>query len=339
MKGMQQKVGLLASGLQLRLRQVAMFRQGIHAYAEKHRRTLLAGPLAIQVQTIDQCNASCLMCPYSSSKKSGPPNRMEEGLYQRILSELKKGGTVRLFTPMLQNEPLLDKALDKRVREAKESLGSRASVHVTTNGSLLTMKQAEKLADAGLDYLSVSINAFHEETYRSIHKGLSFSTVTGNVQSFLRQNPQTKVVVRFLKQRANQGEERVFRRFWTAQGALVSFHSVVNRAGMLQSFGEVKRRKSGLLRRLLDSVLDRILPYCPSPFYALNILWDGRVLLCCHDWGHSVHVGNVSTQALSDVWNGEEMNHYRYLLYSSQSKESPACAECSLRNGLRGRRS
>ncbi len=327
-------IGQSLRGLRLRLQRDVMIISGIRAYDPKQRKTSLAGPSQVQVQTIDRCNASCLMCPYSASEKSGQPCYMEEKLYRKILNELKYAGTVHSFVPMLQSEPLLDRDISRRLREAKEILGSTVSVHMVTNGSILTPELADELLDSGLDTLSVSIDAFREETYKAIRKGLIFSRVIDNLQSLLQRHPPILVIARFLKQRANEREEKMFKQFWKARGARISFHSVVNRAGMLNSFDQIERLKTE--QNIIYRFIDKIFPFCFLPFFALNVLWDGRVILCCHDWGPSVVVGDLTKQSLPEVWNGEEMNHYRHLLYSDLSKESPSCVNCSLRNGLWG---
>jgi radical SAM protein with 4Fe4S-binding SPASM domain len=131
----------------------------------------------------------------------------------------------------------------------------------------------------------------------------------------------------------------MFMRYWKAHGARPFVHSVVNRAGTLDSFDRVEEREARLMRRLVRRVLGSIFPLCPYPFLSLNVLWDGRVILCCHDWGPGVIVGDLSKQSLTTVWNGEAINHYRHLLYRNRSEESPSCANCSCRNGLWGPKS
>jgi MoaA/NifB/PqqE/SkfB family radical SAM enzyme len=258
---------------------------------------------------------------------------MEEGLYKRILHELKHSGSVREFSPVLQNEPLMDLEIAKRVREAKEVLGSSVSVHLVTNGSLLNSGRVDQLLKSGLDILSVSIDAFKEETYRSIHKGLDFSRVVTNVESLLQRNPRIIVVARFLKQKANAAEEKTFRQYWKSRGARVIITSVHNRAGILQSFDQISG-ESVQSRHSYDLLLERLFPFCPLPFYTMNVLWDGRAILCCHDWGPSLVVGDLTKQSLVDVWNGEKMNYCRHLLCNSLSEEIPSCSRCSHKNGL-----
>jgi radical SAM protein with 4Fe4S-binding SPASM domain len=61
-----------------------------------------------------------------------------------------------------------------------------------------------------------------------------------------------------------------------------------------------------------------------------SILSDGRVVLCCNDWGPHDIAGDLSRQTLQEVWNGDKINHYRQLLWTHRIKESPVCADCSL---------
>lgn len=328
------QTGLRFKGLKLRLQRNWMMIKAIRAYHPKRLKTRFRCPAQVQVQTIDRCNASCLMCPYSDSEKTGPPNYMDEALYKRILKELKLAGRVHSFLPMLQNEPLLDPAIARRIQEAKDTLGTRASIHLVTNGSLLSSGMAEKLVTAGLDSLSVSIGAFREETYRIIHKGLSFKKVVGNLQALLQKDPPILVIARFLKQQANEGEEKMFVRFWKDQGAKILLHSMVNRAGTLQSFEQIEQKNTKPIKRRFHLIMNRIFPFCLLPFFTLTVLWDGRVILCCHDWGPGVVLGDLSKQSLTEVWNGEAMNYHRHLLYSGHSKKSPSCENCSLKNGL-----
>jgi MoaA/NifB/PqqE/SkfB family radical SAM enzyme len=274
------------------------------------------------------------MCPYSDLEKAGAPNRMEEDLYSKILAELEKVRTIRSFTLMLQNEPLLDTKIADRVREAKKAFNDTVSINITTNGSLLTPKRINELIEANTDTLSVSIDAFREDTYKAIHKRIEFSKVINNVQLLLKHNPRPKVIVKFLKQQANKGEEKAFINHWKALGADLLIHSVVNRAGTLKAFNYIVRPETRPIKLLIRRILNKTFPCCPLPFRTMTILSDGRVTLCCHDWGPAVTVGDLTKQSLLEVWNGKVMNDYRYLLYTGRAQDSLVCSNCSHSKGF-----
>jgi radical SAM protein with 4Fe4S-binding SPASM domain len=237
---------------------------------------------------------------------------------------------------MLQNEPLLDHTLGKRIRQGKDILGRTRRVSVVTNGALLTPDRINELVDAGAEVFEVSIDAYREETYNSIRKGLDFHTVVENTMALIRHPRRPRVTVRFLRQRANESEVKDFVRYWKRHGAKVRLMRPSNRAGQLPRFDEIGGSGPMSLRVMVRAALGRLLPCCGYPFASLTILYDGRVILCCHDWGPRDVVGDLTRQSVSEVWNGEALNHYRHLLWSWRFADSPVCTDCSLPRNLAG---
>ena len=90
-------------------------------------------------------------------------------------------------------------------------------------------------------------------------------------------------------------EKKEFKRYWKAQGAGVFLHTVVNRAGTLKNFHNMESHEPRLVKRLILHTLNLIFPFCPLPFCSLAVLWDGRVILCCHDWKPSIVVGDLKS--------------------------------------------
>lgn len=306
--------------------------RGILAYDRGRRRSMLRGPLGVQIQTIDRCNAACLMCPYATTAHQGPAHRMDDALYTHILRGLRRTGVTQSVCLMLQNDPLLDRRLPDLVRRAKETIpGIR--VTTVTNAALLTPQRIDALRASGLDWVAVSIDAASEATYRRVRCGLDFATVVANTETLLRRGGPIKVTARFLRQRENQGEERAFATYWRARGARINFNPLTNRAGELATF-EALRVRARPLRAAASAVLNRIIPFCPLPFVRVGILWDGRVILCCHDWGPREVMGDLSRQSVEEVWNGEVINRHRSLLLARRSEASAVCRGCSLARGF-----
>jgi MoaA/NifB/PqqE/SkfB family radical SAM enzyme len=312
------------------LRNAKTVLKALNAYDPKKCKTRLPGPLVIQIQTIDRCNGACRMCPGSTFKRSGPPNLMDAGLYRQILEDLGHTKTVRTIVLTLQNEPLLDPEIVHRVIQARKILGNSVRIVLITNGSLLTPERSKALLDAGIDSIHISIDAFYEETYRSIRPGLHFSEVVENTAELLRVDQGSHTVVRFLRQRANEREEKQFKHFWKSRGAQIFIFPLENRTGILDNFELLRGSPPWLRRRFARTVRDLLFPSCLLPFYSLNVLWDGRVILCCNDWGHQDIVGDLSSQSIQDVWNSDAINSYRTLLYQNHADQSLLCRDCSM---------
>jgi radical SAM protein with 4Fe4S-binding SPASM domain len=77
---------------------------------------------------------------------------------------------------------------------------------------------------------------------------------------------------------------------------------------------------------------------CNTPFYALSINYDGKTLLCSHDWNKSVITGDLNSQSIYDIWvNSSTLNSYRKMLMSS--REQNPCQSCNIIGTLYGNRS
>jgi len=299
-------------------------------YDTERRRSKLAGPRIAEIQTVDRCNGACPVCPYSNAHVSGAPNYMSEELYLRIVDGLSRAGSLSMLFLMFQNEPLLDPNLGTRVRQARQRLGPGVLIRVVTNGSLLDRRRAKELLAAGVSSISVSIDAVHEETYRRVRPGLDFARVVSNTQRLIRLAPRGVVEARFLRQRANVAESEEFVRFWRSQGATTWVLGMTNRAGSLERFSEL-RAPTPLVQPIQDSGSPgQHAPCLFSPITFLNVLQDGRVVLCCHDWSHEHLLGDLSKQSLEELWQSDEINRVRHLIWEGRYSEIPGCSRCSL---------
>lgn len=312
------------------LTEAALWMKNLHSYNPHTRRTSLVGPTKVQIQTIDRCNASCIMCPYSSLAKTSSTNTMDDALYIKILKDIRKVGTVRSVMLMLQNEPLLDTKLPDRIRLIKEILGRNVQTETVTNGAPLTQTMIDRLSACGIDLVCVSIDAIREGTFDRIRRGLDYERVVRNTLSLSKHLGSNRVHVKFLRQRDNDGEEQAFEQYWRRQGIKAVFTQPTNRAGSLQSYERIKKRHPRLWKKMIYPVLNRCVHACPLPFSNMSILSNGRVVLCCNDWEPRDIVGDLSRQTVQEAWNGEKINHYRQMLWKHKTRDSLICADCSL---------
>jgi MoaA/NifB/PqqE/SkfB family radical SAM enzyme len=210
---------LLSSALSYKLENMYCRYRGTRAFNSKTGTTGLPGPLTVQIQTIDRCNASCVMCPYTNSNKTGPANRMPVELYAHILHELSALNTVRYLFIMLQNEPLLDPELELKVKQARQALSPKTKLSVVTNGALLSPTRSRALLHSGVDQIAISIDAIEPETFKTIRPGLSFEKVNQNLLSLLNAKPRADVIARYVIQKANRGEREGFQKILADQGS------------------------------------------------------------------------------------------------------------------------
>jgi hypothetical protein len=301
------------------------------AFDPDAQRTALAGPLSVQIQTVTGCNGRCVMCPMTERDGRPGAQTMDESLYMRILEQLAGAGTVRILSPMLQCEPLLDPRLATRVRQARQILGPQVAIWVTTNGALLTPARADELADADVNVVEVSLDAVSQETYSAIRQQLDFAKIVANVEAALARPGRMQVALRFTRQQANAAEEARFLKEWSGRGALVVKMGVTNRCGSISSFSRLTPPGATSGEYPAESIKRASLRGCLFPFTRLHVLHDGQALFCCEDWREQRIVGHLGQQPLEEVWNGAALNRLRGLIQAGAAGDFEPCRSCSRR--------
>ena len=292
-------------------------------------------PRWIQLQTINACNAACVMCPYSEYKGAFPRGRMDDALFDKVTEEIARHAhEVDAFIPMLQNEPFLDRQIFDKVARFKAATGGRVTTELVTNGAFLTDENVARIRESGLDILDVSLDAVSPEVYKRVRVGLDFDAVIAGVERLLAADlPRTSVFVRLVRMRENVREVKAFAKRWRARGVGVFIYTAHDRAGSVAGFDDRVRIPDGEIgwRQRLERRLSRAaLGHCPVPFAMTSILNNGDVLMCVHDWGRKTVVGNVRESSIEDVWRGPAMREIRLALSQRRYGEVAACRDCSL---------
>ncbi len=155
------------------------------------------GPVAVYNCT-SRCNLQCLHC-YSFSKAACGDNELTTAQAKQLLSNLAEMNCpVVLFSG---GEPLLREDLFELLAEAKH-LGLRTVI--STNGTLIDSRTAQRLKDAGVSYTGVSIDGdekFHDEFRTS--KG-SFKSALEGIENCRKVGLKTGL--RFTMTKANAGQ-------------------------------------------------------------------------------------------------------------------------------------
>lgn len=291
-------------------------------------------PAAVQVQTVNRCNASCPMCPYPQTTGLQPFQSMPDDLWEKLTNELAaEPGFVNLV-PMSKNEPLMDKRLEERIALFKAKALPHQQVELVTNGSLLTPERYDRLAAAGVDLLSVSVNAVTPEAYAATMGGLDWERLQQNLSAISRKPaPMVNRWVRLIRQRDNFRQVAEFKHRWKRAGWNVLVYELNNRSGTVAEYEGLREPPSwrtGLrawYRRLLGQA---IFPICPYAFSVAHVLQNGDVPFCLNDWANREVLGNIREQSLRAIWNSPRAQALRELMRQGRYDEIAPCKDCSL---------
>ena len=125
------------------------------------------GPPRLLLEPTTSCNHRCIMCPDHSPRLARPIRsaHMPLARIEALLREVAGMGTRDIWLAG-RGEPVLHPEITK-VIGLIAALGLRS--FITTNGSRLTEDLANRLCEAGLWEISVSINAGRDATYGEVH--------------------------------------------------------------------------------------------------------------------------------------------------------------------------
>jgi radical SAM protein with 4Fe4S-binding SPASM domain len=193
-------------------------------------------------------------------------------------------------------EPLLDKKIYSHITCVRSNL-PRSKIELVTNGDVLNKEKIRKLFDAGLSTLLISVYDGPEDADR-FQKMCDDSNIDDN---------QFVIRHRYLPPEKDFGI------------------TLSNRAGMMAN-----------AQFMIPAKQSRSDAPCYYPHYTFFFDYLGDVLLCPHDWGRKLVVGNLNKQSFLDIWLGDKMTHARQSLVQGQRIFEP-CNLCDVKGTLVGK--
>jgi organic radical activating enzyme len=167
-------------------------------------------PVYVDFNTLNRCNVSCTMCPPAvlfddQGVKRDPYYRLSIEEFEKACDSLtvKTAHFVGAYA-----EPLLNKDIFRLIHAAKTR---GAFTAITTNATVLIPRFADRLLDAGLDMMTVSLHGATKATAEAIMRKADFDRVIRNIRDLQEQKSVRGVSVpeiyfNFVSQRANVKE-------------------------------------------------------------------------------------------------------------------------------------
>lgn len=282
-------------------------------------------PSHLQIETINGvCTARCTMCAFPTWTRK--PYRMKKGEFGTILARfLPYQHHLQYLSLFGFGEPLLDKGLPSKIKQAKE-MGFKG-IGFATNCTELNYSRARSILEAGLDTIICSVDGITKETHEAIRVGTVFKKVVGNIRGFMNMRPRfgrTKVIIRFIRQKANAHEWEAFKVCWerrldSAYGDAVISFDVVDCDGKVKDYGSKDVLSTIGLPSTCDQLYERII-----------ILSNGDVALCCADDNGKFNMGNALFDDPIEIYNNETFKRYRRLMEEGRIGYLPLCSTCTI---------
>lgn len=249
-------------------------------------------PIRVWLETTNQCNLRCTVCPNAKDTLSRRGN-MDLSLYESIVNQL--AGKVNDLNLSHRGEPLFHPELETMIHMASER---NMATRIHTNATLLDAPRAQSLLKSGPDLVSFSFDGYDKETYESVRIGGQFDEVFENIRYFLSEKKRLGLtkpysVMQIIEPSDVSGQYLE---------KLARFGTTVRELGLDKFY--VKKSHNWAGNAPGSYSLSKQYVICTFLYYSMTILWNGIVCPCPQDWYGTLYLGDLNEQTIEEVWNG-----------------------------------
>ena len=131
------------------------------------------------VDVVGSCNLKCPSCAHGATGMESPMGMMPLNTFKSVIDKaIQESEVVSHMSLYSWGEPLLHKDLDVMVNYLHNK---GIAVAISSNLSIKSTEQIEKLIKAAPDYLKISLSGFYPETYNDTHTGGDIRLVKSNL--------------------------------------------------------------------------------------------------------------------------------------------------------------
>lgn len=316
----------------------------IKPYYDSNRKKLadiipLSHPFTVYIEQTRYCNFKCFYCIHSTRDVEGgefeklgyPVKHMEFEMYQEMikqLSEFPKGIKRIVFSGL--GEPLMNPRLPEMVRIAVEArIADR--VEIITNGVLLVPEISDKLIEAGITNINISVQGISAEQYEeTCGVKINFDTFIRNLTYLYEKRGNTQIYIKAidatLKNKAE--EEAFFEIFGKISDRIYIEHLIV----MQQEMDVLKNIVDGN-KNFYNEDFDINRQVCAQSFYFLQIGCDFHTFPCPNPGlSKTLSMGNARESTLIEIWNGPKRKQLLRTMLKFDRKSIPVCKDCTTFN-------
>lgn len=252
-------------------------------------------PTEIEISESGTCNRKCSFCPRSDPNFDDKKEFISNSLHEKLCNELKDLDYRGTVRYSGFVEPMLDKNIYNLINMTRKIV-PKSNIEMVTNGDPLNIDRLKKIFISGLSKVLISVYDTEEDA------------------------------VKFEKMCSEVGlkpDQYIIRRRYLPESSDFGI-TLSNRAGLMEN-AEFKIKP-------LEKTLNKP---CYIPSYTFFLDYQGDVLMCPHDWGKKIILGNFNKEKLIDIWFSKKSMKIRKMLNNSNRNFSP-CNVCDVEGTFMG---
>lgn len=288
----------------------------------------LQTPFVVYIDPTNKCNFRCEFCPTADKdllrKVGRPAATMSLDLFHKAVNDLKAfPAKLKLASIYKDGEPLMNKHFPDMIRYLKDA-DVAERIWTKTNGSALCPELNQRLIDAGLDLICISVEAVSAAGYLRVAKArIDYEQFRDNIADLYSRRRNCQIYIKIADSGFSKEEIDKFYADFQPMSTQIAVEKLMG-----WSYSDIKDFTLGTKPDTYDGLPLIAKKVCAYPFYVMAINADGSVSLCGNDWAHGTVVGNITKQSLIDIWHGEALYEFRKTMLEGRRKDIPVCADC-----------
>ena len=293
-----------------------------------HQQRLSEFPTHLDLELSSACNLHCPMCHTvyieDPSFKKFKSNRMKEALmdidlFKKAINEATQYDHFHSIKLNYRGESTLHPQIVDFIAYAKSK--KVFEIMLNTNGNY-DVELNQQMVEAGLTWLSISLDAINPGTYARVRAGGDFYRAYASAIDMCRFAGDVNCHVSFVKQKINFDEVDEFLSFWNKMPLKKILVSDVYNPGELikndSAFTVLNYKKSDKFT-------------CPQLWQRILMFNDGRMFPCCHAFEapDDLLLGDFHDVSIHEAWNSDKLQNMRRIHKDGDYQDIATCYRCA----------
>ena len=326
----------------------AIIRPRIHSANKRPLQDILPlhTPLSAHIDVSSVCNYKCSFCfqaDMEGMKKVGLKRGfMSLVLFKKIIDDFSEfSDKIKKIKIGNHGEPTMNPNLVEMVEYASKS-GRAEIIEIFTNGSKLEPKINAGLINAGLKRINISLEGLSDQRYLEVTGTKQvFQEIIDGVKDLYIQKTKANSPLQIYVKIADEAHalkkesEEIFnltdneRQYFINTFSNICDEIFIEKVVPQWAETQLNKQNNVTDTGMYGQSISQWKETCPFIFMYMHFNCDGTVSPCTLDWPRKVVIGNVNTESVKEIWNGDSLKELQIAMLAGKRKCINFCGSCS----------
>lgn len=284
----------------------------------------LSQPLVLYIEASSYCNLACVFCPHHLDPERLNKQNMSLQVFKKVINDVRQfKAPLKMLRMCGTGDSLMNKQLPEMLEYAAANKNFE-KFELITNGLLLNKELISSLTSS-LSRLIISVEGLDENEYQKFTKRkINFEKFRETLLDLYKNKKQCQIHVKIHNNAVPSLEHR--ERFFSMFSDRCDEIYIENLVDLWPSTDASYVTTS---EHRFVKVVPKPVKVCSQIFKTMQVNSDGTVIPCSIDWEAKNKIGDVTSETLEQIWNGDAMRELRLTHLKGRRFEFSPCSGCS----------